>query len=179
MFDEKKVDWESTGLLNGISDDKKMLVSSMLDNQRELVIDDKSIDENIRYGIFAVARRCFDLSGITDVQWLVKDYQLWCEENKEMISNLRCQVYMKLDGEVELIAMYSDIHGNRYLKQHNGDKAKQRDELINSIKNIIEEFGLTEDKPSSTLYPTAYWYQSGLQTVTDSLKELLEKFNNV
>ena len=120
MFDSENVNWEDTGLLNGISDDKKILVSSMLDNLRELVIDDKSIDEKIRYGIFTVVRRCFDLSGITDVQWLAKDYQLWCEENKEMISNLRCHVYMKLDAEVEIYALYSDIHGNRYLKQHRG-----------------------------------------------------------
>lgn len=49
------------------------------------------------------------------------------------------------------------------------------EEIAKSIKEIIDEFELTEDKPSSKEFPYMYGYQSGLQTVTEELKELLEK----
>jgi hypothetical protein len=107
--------WKSTGLLNGVKkeEEEKELIT-MFDKALPL-IQNSSLEKSI----FSVIRRSYDLSGITDVEWLIEDFQKWSLENELLINNINNSVYMKLDGEVEIVSMYSDIHGNRYIKQHN------------------------------------------------------------
>lgn len=107
------MDWTKTGLLSGLSEDDSIVMTSMLNKLSKIVV-----DESIKFVLYPILRRCFNQSGITDVEWIVNDFVLWEKENKEMLERLYAHVYMKLDASFEMCAMYSDIHGNRYLKYH-------------------------------------------------------------
>jgi hypothetical protein len=112
------MDWLKTGLLNGLKQENVEEFVSVLDRTLKIV-DALDVDEKFKDWIYPVIRRSYDCSGITDAEWLVRDFQKWSLENESLINNLYAHVYMKLDASVELVAIYSGDHGNRYMKEHN------------------------------------------------------------
>jgi uncharacterized protein YfbU (UPF0304 family) len=135
----KMIEWEKTGLLKGLEEADKYIVSSMLDKASQIIK-----PEN--YNAFLpVVRLCYNASGLTDIEWLIKDFEKWLEEEAEMVNNI-LSAYRALDAEVEIENRYTDIHGNRYIKQHGLGRKQMSDKLYFSIRVNVSQYDNPIDK---------------------------------
>lgn len=126
--------WEKNGMLSGLEESDKIVVSTMLDKVKESLFDKTiKIDESIECeekieNLLNIIKPCYIRSGITDVDWLIKDFQAWYIENESWIKSFREKLnnkkYIPIDEKLELQRRYVDEHGNRYMKQHGLGKIK-------------------------------------------------------
>ena len=126
--------WEKNGMLSGLEESDKIVVSTMLDKVKESLFDKTiKIDESIECeekieNLLNIIKLCYIRSGITDVDWLIKDFQAWYIENESWIKSFREKLsnkeYISIDEKLELQRRYADEHGNRYMKQHGLGKIK-------------------------------------------------------
>ena len=126
--------WEKNGMLSGLEESDKIVVSTMLDKVKESLFDKTiKIDESIECeekieNLLNIIKLCYIRSGITDIDWLIKDFQAWYVENeswiKSFIEKLSNKEYISIDEKLELQGRYADEHGNRYMKQHGLGKIK-------------------------------------------------------
>jgi len=126
--------WEKNGMLSGLEESDKIVVSTMLDKVKESLFDKTiKIDESIECeekieNLLNIIKLCYIRSGITDVDWLIKDFQAWYIENESWIKSFREKLsnkeYISIDEKLELQGRYADEHGNRYMKQHGLGKIK-------------------------------------------------------
>ena len=105
--------WEPTGLLKGLSSFDGVEVSELLEKATYYINED--FESSL---ILSIVRRCWELSRITDIEWLANDFKNWLRENQELLEYRAKNCYMPMDNEVETTVMYSEEHGNRYMKQH-------------------------------------------------------------
>ena len=121
-------------MLSGLEESDKIVVSTMLDKVKESLFDKTiKIDESIECeekieNLLNIIKPCYIRSGITDVDWLIKDFQKWYIENESWIKSFREKLsnkeYISIDKKLELQGRYADEHGNRYMKQHGLGKIK-------------------------------------------------------
>ena len=126
--------WEKNGMLSGLEESDKIVVSTMLDKVKESLFDKTiKIDESIECeekieNLLNIIKLCYIRSGMTDVDWLIKDFQAWYIENESWIKSFREKLsnkeYISIDEKLELQGRYADEHGNRYMKQHGLGKIK-------------------------------------------------------
>ena len=126
--------WEKNGMLSGLEESDKIVVSTMLDKVKESLFDKTiKIDESIECeekieNLLNIIKLCYIRSGITDIDWLIKDFQAWYIENESWIKSFREKLsnkeYISIDEKLELQGRYADEHGNRYMKQHGLGKIK-------------------------------------------------------
>lgn len=126
--------WEKNGMLSGLEESDKIVVSTMLDKVKESLFDKTiKIDESIECeekieNLLNIIKPCYIRSGITDVDWLIKDFQAWYVENESWIKSFREKLsnkeYISIDKKLELQGRYANEHGNRYMKQHGLGKIK-------------------------------------------------------
>ena len=127
--------WEKNGMLSGLEESDKIVVSTMLDKVKESLFDKTiKIDESIECeekieNLLNIIKPCYIRSGITDVDWLIKDFQKWYVENESWIKYFREKLnnnkeYIPIDEKLELQGRYANEHGNRYMKQHGLGKIK-------------------------------------------------------
>lgn len=118
--------WEKNGMLNGLEESDKIIVATMLNKVRDSLFDKTiKIDESIECeekieNLLNIIKPCYIRSGITDVDWLIKDFQEWYVENESWIrsfrENLSNEEYIPIDKKLELQVRYVDEHGNRYMR---------------------------------------------------------------
>lgn len=121
--------WEKNGMLNGLEESDKIIVATMLNKVRDSLFDKTiKIDESIECeekieNLLNIIKPCYIRSGITDVDWLIKDFQEWYVENESWIrsfrENLSNEKYIPIDKKLELQVRYVDEHGNRYMRGNN------------------------------------------------------------
>lgn len=121
--------WEKNGMLNGLEESDKIIVATMLNKVRDSLFDKTiKIDESIECeekieNLLNIIKPCYIRSGITDVDWLIKDFQEWYVENESWIrpfrENLSNEEYIPIDKKLELQVRYVDEHGNRYMRGNN------------------------------------------------------------
>ena len=122
-------------MLSGLEESDKIVVSTMLDKVKESLFDKTiKIDESIECeekieNLLNIIKPCYINSGITDVDWLIKDFQAWYIENESWIKSFREKLnnnkeYIPIDEKLELQGRYANEHGNRYMKQHGFGKIK-------------------------------------------------------
>ena len=116
------MNWQECGLLDRLEESDKIVVSEMLDKVKKIIAYENEEYREVVQDLFSIVRVCFDKSGITDVEWLAKDYKKWYIENEVKIKldliDLKNDMYVAIDAVLEIQRRYSEAHGNRYLKEH-------------------------------------------------------------
>lgn len=111
--------WNSTGLLDGLTEEDRLPCSLLLNNVADLLIGKfnermKKIDDDF-YGegymagtILPVARRLYNKNErpkiIPSAEWLFEDYEKFLLENKSLYKDLKQGI--ACDGEAEFVTLY-------------------------------------------------------------------------
>jgi len=105
MNDKFTEKWEKTGLLKGLPEDKKVIVSKLLENAAEYIRE--HIDEKIIKCIFpAIRRLATDDLYVEDIIGFTKSYNTFLIEKEEWIDKIK---YVNaLDKEVEILTGFCE-----------------------------------------------------------------------
>jgi len=114
-------------LLKGKSEQEVILLTEMLEKIKPKALNaftavnsdgTRSNKDELLSILLQIVRLCWEKSGIQDSEWIASDFEKWIDEEKETIEHKFKNAFMRIDAVIDVQIWYTDIHGNRYLKEH-------------------------------------------------------------